>query len=242
MASRTIQYNGDSFELSYEIVNPSAKSTILFLHGWGSNKGLMRQTFGKTLINYRHIYIDLPGFGNSPNELFLTTLDYANIVKIFLKELKVDASMVAGHSFGGKIATLLNPKCLILLSSAGIQVPKPLSVRMKIKLFKLFKLFGVNRLRELFVSEDAKGMNEGMYETFKATVNENFEDNFSKVESKAIIFWGKADSATPLYTGKIIAKEIKNSHFYPLEGDHYFFLQNTNAKYIATNIEKHCGS
>ena len=242
MASRTVSYGANSFNISYEILNPSIEQTIVFLHGWGSNKELMRQAFGKTLSNWRHIYLDLPGFGNTPNDIFLTTADYAKIVDIFLREIKITPKIVAGHSFGGKVATLLNSQCLVLLSSAGIQVPKPLSIRIKIKIFKLLKILGVSRLRDIFVSEDAKGMSEGMYETFKATVNEDFEANFSKIDSKTLLFWGKDDSATPLFTGEKIAKLIKDSKLYPLEGDHYFFLNSSNATSIAKIIEEDCGS
>jgi pimeloyl-ACP methyl ester carboxylesterase len=221
--------------------NPSAEPTILFLHGWGSNKELMQQAFGGLLKGWRHIYLDLPGFGQSPNERFLRTSDFAAIVRTFLQELNIEPQVIAGHSFGGKVATLLDPECLVLLSSAGVQVPKPLSVRAKITLFKLLKPLGLAKLRGLFVSEDAKGMNEGMYETFKATVNEDFEANFANVHGRALLFWGKADTATPLWTGERIAQRIPNATLYPLEGDHYFFLDPHNAKFVAETIERECG-
>ncbi len=239
MASRAIVYKGDEFNISYEIINPKNSKTIIFLHGWGSNKEIMKQAFGKELREFKHIYIDMPGFGKSFNDKFLKTTDYANIIKAFLEELNVSLDIVAGHSFGGKVATLLNPECLILLSSAGILVPKPLSIRFKIALFKALKIFGISKLKEIFISDDAKGMNQGMYETFKFVVNEDFEQNFHKVTStKALLFWGKSDTATPLWTGKKIASIIKNSKLYPLDGDHFFFLK--HSKFISSEIEKNC--
>ncbi|ADV46704.1 alpha/beta fold hydrolase [Nitratifractor salsuginis] len=241
MALRQIHYGGHNYELAYTLQNPSAEPTILFLHGWGSNKELMQQAFGKHLQGWRHLYLDLPGFGQSPNDRFLRTSDYAAIVRTFLHELGIEPRAIAGHSFGGKVATLLDPECLVLLSSAGIQVPKPLSVRVKIALFKLLKPLGLSKLRTLFVSEDAKGMNEGMYETFKATVNEDFEAEFAKVHAKALLFWGRADTATPLWTGERIAESIPQATLYPLEGDHYFFLKPDNAKFVAETIERECG-
>ncbi len=240
MALRQISYKDRDFELSYTIQNPKAKPTILFLHGWGSNKELMRQAFGGLLGEWRHIYLDLPGFGQSPNDSFLRTSDYAAIIRLFLEELNIEPQVVAGHSFGGKVATLLAPKCLVLLSSAGIRVPKPLSVRAKIALFKLLKPLGAGKLRGVFVSEDAKGMNAGMYETFKATVNENFEAQFSGIKGQALLFWGKDDSATPLWTAKRIASLIPDAALYPLEGDHYFFLKPQNARFIADKIDSKC--
>ncbi len=241
MAMRSCRYRNAEYSIAYEILNPSLCPTILFLHGWGSNKELMRRAFGKLLPGFRHLYLDLPGFGKSPNEGFLSTADYAGIVGEFLRELEIAPGIIAGHSFGGKVATLLDPDCLVLLSSAGILVPKPLSVRMKIALFKTLKPLGFGKLRGFFASADVQGMNPGMYETFKATVNEEFEGNFSKVHGKALLFWGEKDTATPLWTGERIAELIPDAKLYSMEGDHYFFLDPANAKNIAETIEKGCG-
>ncbi len=162
MALRRVEDEKGVFDISYDIFNPTSKSSILFLHGWGSNKDIMKQAFGNTLKEYRHIYIDMPGFGKTANDTALTTHDYARIVKLFLDELNIEPEVIAGHSFGGKVATLLNPPCLILIASAGILVPKPLSVKVKIALFKLLKPLGFSSLRSLFVVDDAKGMSEAM--------------------------------------------------------------------------------
>jgi len=236
MAIREINYNDRTFKLSYEMINPSQEATILILHGWGSNKEIMKQAFSKELEAYRHIYLDLPGFGGSSNESILTTKDYGEIVLAFLETLKVKPLLAMGHSFGGKVATLLDTDYLALLSSAGIVIEKPWSVKVKIATFKLLKPLGFKKIRELFVAPDAQGMSHEMYETFKNVVDEDFESEFAKSQSKALCFWGKEDTATPLYTGEKIAKLIENSTFYPLEGDHFFFLK--HAHFIATEIEK----
>ncbi len=238
MAQKDIEYNGITFSISYTIQNPKAKKSILFLHGWGSNKEIMQQAFGNYLTNYRHIYVDMPGFGSTPNSVVLTTSDYAGIIKNFL-ELVGGADIVVGHSFGGKVATLLNPNTLVLLSSAGILVPKPFSIRTKIALFKLLKPFGGAKIRKMFISSDAKDMDQNMYETFKNVVDEDFEDNFCNVKSKALLFWGKDDTATPLWSGKKIASLIPEATLYPMSGDHFFFLK--NAKDISQIISKSLG-
>ena len=238
MASKEIRYKEQTFKLAYELVNPSAEAVLLVLHGWGSNKEIMKQAFANTLPDYKHIYLDMPGFGKSSNEMILTTKDYANIVQLFLDALGVDAKIAMGHSFGGKVATLLNTPCLVLLSSAGVVTVKPWSVRVKIATFKLLKPLGMKKIRELFVSPDAQGMSHEMYETFKNVVDEDFEAEFAKSKSKALCFWGKEDTATPLYTGEKIAGLIEDSIFYPLDGDHYFFLAHHD--FIAKAITEHC--
>ena len=238
MASKEIHYKEKAFQLSYELVNPTKEKVLLVLHGWGSNKEIMKQAFGKLLPGYKHIYLDMPGFGKSSNEMILNTEDYANIVQLFLDTLNVKPKIAMGHSFGGKVSTLLNTECLVLLSSAGIVTEKPWSIKVKIATFKLLKPLGFAKIRQLFVAPDAQGMSHEMYETFKNVVDEDFEDSFSKSKSKALCFWGKEDTATPLYTGEKIAGLIANSEFYPLDGDHFFFLK--HADFIANTITQHC--
>ena len=141
MALKSIRYAHNSFDISYEIINPEAKIDLIILHGWGSNKQLMKQAFSSYMKEFRHIYIDLPGFGNSKTAIALTTTDYAQLIELFIVKINASKDIIVGHSFGGKVSTLLEPKILVLLSSAGIYVPKPLSVKLKIALFKTLKLF-----------------------------------------------------------------------------------------------------
>ncbi|WP_294951111.1 alpha/beta hydrolase [Sulfurovum sp.] len=238
MASKEITYKGQAFQLAYELVNPSQKEVLLVLHGWGSNKEIMKQAFGKELPMYRHIYLDMPGFGKSTNAMVLETADYAAIAQLFLDTLHVKPKIVMGHSFGGKVSTLLNPPCLVLLSSSGILVPKPFDVKAKIALTKLLKPFKFGWVRTLFASKDVEGMSHAMYETFKNVVNEKFEHHFSSVSGKALLFWGKEDTATPLWTAEKIEKMIGDATLYPLEGDHFFFLK--HAPFIAQIITDQC--
>ena len=236
MASKTCRHNGRDFVLNYTFVHPAQPRSILILHGWGSNQQIMQQALGAYLPEYKHIYVDMPGFGKSPNELPLTTGDYAAIVRDFLTRIGEEPVAIVGHSFGGKVATLLDPPLLVLLSSAGIPVPKSLNVRLKIRLFKLLKPFGIARLRKLFVSADAKEMNAGMYQTFKNVVDEDFTEHFRAFGGRGLCIWGKDDTATPLWTGAQINKLLGNSRLVPMEGDHFFFLQ--RGRQIADLIEE----
>ncbi len=235
MALKTIKFDNKSFDISYEIVNPSCKEDIVFLHGWGSNKQIMKQAFEKFLPNFRHIYIDMPGFGKSSNDYVLTTQDYSEIIKQFLEILDSNTIAIAGHSYGGKVATLLNPKNLILLSTAGILEEKPFDVKLKIKFAKLMNFIGLSGITKAFRSSDVDKMSENMYATFKNVVDEDFTNYFKNYKKNGMIFWGKDDSATKLASGEKIHQLIQNSSFTSYEGDHYFFLK--NAQDISQRVE-----
>lgn len=236
MAIKSIQHKQHTFDISYEIVNPEAKVDLIVLHGWGSNKELMKQSFGSKMDGFRHIYIDLPGFGKSTCSMALTTADVARIVELLMIHMNASKDIIMGHSFGGKVALLLEPKVLVLLSSAGIFVPKAFKIKAKILLFKALKNLGFTKLREFFVADDAKKLSEHMYQTFKNVVDEDYSDEFAKFEGKALVCWGRKDTATPLSSGEKIAKLINNSDLEVYDGDHYFFMN--NAQDISTKVEK----
>ena len=239
MPLREIKIENKSFKIAYDIVNQEKEKNIIFLHGWGSNKEIMK-CFSENFADYKHIYIDMPGFGKSQNEYILSTFDYAKIIDEFLKNIGISKDIIIGHSFGGKVATLLKPGLLVLLASAGIIMPKPLSVKVKIKTYKLLKTFGLGKFRKLFVSADAKGMSENMYETFKLVVDEDFSDVFKDYKGDVLIFGGNEDSAVPL---KAVEKQGKllNSKIIMLDGNHYFFFNSPNINKAKENrkiIEK----
>jgi pimeloyl-ACP methyl ester carboxylesterase len=236
VAIKSFQHDRHSYSIAYEILNPRAKHDLIVLHGWGSNKEIMKQAFGPYMDQFRHIYIDLPGFGGSINHAVLDTAEYARIIEVFLELLGAKKEIVMGHSFGGKIATLLNPNLLVLLSSAGIKLPKTWGVKTKIALFKLLKPFGIAKLRHLFVAKDAQTLNTLMYETFKKVVDEDFSQEFRSFSKKALVCWGEKDTATPLVAGNTIAELIKNSRYTVYQGDHFFFLN--RSKSIASEIEE----
>ena len=226
MATREIIYNTIKYDISYEIHNSTKENTIIFLHGWGSNKEIMRDSFSKYLSQYRQIFIDLPGFGNSSLSKPLDTKDYSNIINLFLESLHVSKKIIFGHSFGGKVATLLNPEILVLLSTAGILNPKTLKTKLKIKIFKLLKPICGDRFYKIFATRDVDGLSQNMYETLKKVVDEDFSEVFSSFQKRALVYWGKSDKAVPIDNAYEIKSLIKDSKLRVYEGDHFFFLKN----------------
>ncbi len=229
MAIREISYQNETFKISYELLAPKAEplATVLFLHGWGSSKDAMKMAFKAVLKDCALVFVDLPGFGKSSAPKPLKTSDYAEILRAFLSDVELTPNAIVGHSFGGKVATLLSPDLLVLLSSAGIPTKKPFKVKCKIAFFKFLKCFGLGFLYKKFASKDAAKLNKTMYKTFKNVVNEDFTEIFAKFDKPTLIFWGDKDRATPPSSGEKLHALVKNSKFHMLDGDHFFFLKHT---------------
>ncbi|MDR1912393.1 MAG: alpha/beta hydrolase [Helicobacteraceae bacterium] len=234
MAIRAFRTPLGVYEISYLLEGDANAPKIAILHGWGANKELMKNAFSRYLGDFRALYIDLPGFGASKNDRVLTSADYAVILGAVFAELDFSPQTIAAHSFGGKIAALLDPPLLVLLSSAGVPKPKSLYIRLKIALAKRFKRVGANSLRDRLRAKDAIGVSENMYETFKLVVDEDFTGEFAKRDKPTLIFWGESDRATPLKSGETIRDLIKDAVFTSFEGDHFFFI--SRAETIADKI------
>lgn len=237
MPLKSIQYKQHTFDISYEIVNAQEKVDLIVLHGWGSNKELMKKSFSPYMQGFRHIYIDLPGFGKSTCSMALTSYDTARIVELFMIHINAQKDVILGHSFGGKVALLLKPSVLVLVASAGIYIEKSLTIKAKIKTTKFLNFFGLSRFRSLFVAADAKELSQPMYETFKIVVNEDMSEEFKAFSGKALLCWGKDDTATPLSSAQIMIELLKDAKLETYAGDHYFFMQNAqdiSNKVVAT--------
>jgi len=236
LAIRAIEIDNKKFKIAYDIINNDKRNSIIFLHGWGSNKEIMK-TFVNNFKEFRHIYIDMPGFGKSSNEYMLTTKEYAQIIDKLLKEINIKKDITIGHSFGGKVAILLNPQLLVLLASAGIVENKPIKVKLKIKLFKLLKRVGLTKFRKFFISDDVKGMSENMYNTFKNVVDEDFSEVFANYKGKVLIFGADNDKAVAVEAIQKQSKLLKSKNIM-LSGDHYFFIKEENKKIIENKIKE----
>lgn len=235
MARKNIEVDNKHFDISYEILNPREKKNLIILHGWASSKDLMKNVFSPYLKNYKHIYIDLPGFGKSPTKEVLDVYLYTKIIDAFLKSIDASKDIIMGHSYGGKVATLLNPKNLVLLSSAGIIEEKSAQVKLKIKLSKILNTIGLSKITKLFRSKDVDNMSENMYATFKNALKEDLREEFKNFSNKAFIFWGEEDTAASFTAGKQIHVLIKNSEMISYKDDHFFFMK--HAKDITQRIE-----
>ncbi len=95
-------------KISYLDQGNSDHGVILFIHGNSfSSQTFSPQFNSKELTKYRIIAVDLYGHGESDrldNSLDYSLPTYAKLINEFIKELKLEKVILAGHSLGGHIA------------------------------------------------------------------------------------------------------------------------------------------
>ena len=85
---------------------------------------------------------------------------------------------------------------------------------------KFYKRFGSTDYK------DAEGI---MRKILVKVVNENLKPILKNIEAPTLLIWGDEDTATPLYMGKTMEKEIPDSGLVVLEGTgHYSYLDDYN--------------
>lgn len=232
----------DGINIHYEIYGQG--KPILLLHGWGTDSSLFQPIATPLSAHFRVITLDLPGFGGSskpPTDWSLS--DYSDCILKFINYLKLEKPVIAGHSFGGKIAIFFAAtntnriEKLILISSSGITLPLTLKQMMFLVAAKIgkatFSLPILSTVKEKARSKLYEKLGENDYiqagplkKTFTKVVRFDIRKLLPKIRIPVLIMWGKNDTDTPLVCATILHKLLPNSQVYILENStHFPFLE-----------------
>ena len=192
----------------YKTANDNAKTTILFLHGWGGNADSFDSVFFRLAQTHRVVSLDLWGFGKSDPPDGWDVATYARYVREFLRLQNLCEIFVVAHSFGGRVAAVLNDlepnliQKLILTDSAGIRPKRSFKKTCRILRYKWKKLckkvFPKTDLSR-YGSADYRALPECMRSTFVKVVKEDLTAYFRRIRCPTLLLWGGEDAETPLY-------------------------------------------
>ena len=255
----TIDLNGAS--LYYEQHGQSGKP-LLLLHGWGGKVESWLPVIRDFQHNHRITVLDFPGHGRSgqPPRPWNVT-DYMEQTAALIRALKIEGADIMAHSFGGRVAILLAatyPELvgkLVLTGCAGLIPKKSLKSRARTALYKGLKsvyesgaakkLLGEEKasqmrqaLQEKFGSADYRALSPEMRKTFVQVVNQDLRPCLPKIRASALLIWGENDTATPLWMGKVMEKEIPDAGLVVLKDcGHFAYLdQYQNFQTISKNF------
>ena len=207
---------------------------IILLHGWGQNIEMMKPIGDNLAGNFRITIIDFPGFGESeePSEAWNIS-DYANMLELLVKELKIKKPIVMGHSFGGRVAirySANNPiEKLVLFGSPCVRLQQKQPLKLRV-LKKLKTLPGMDKFGEFMKkyigSRDYKAASPMMRQILVNTVNEDLSAYASQIEEPTLLIWGDNDTEAPIEEAKMLEKIMPDAALIVLPGTHYAYLEN----------------
>lgn len=217
---------------------------VVILHGWGANINTILPIVNILKDRFKVHAIDLPGFGESSEpEEPIDSYEYANIVKAYMDKMKIEKVILIGHSFGGKLSIILGHKYpemvekMVLVNSAGLIPKRGLKYYIKVYSFKCMKFiykdifFWINNKNKMeqfykkFGSTDYQDATGVMRKILVTVVNENLFPLLKDIKVPTLLIWGDEDQDTPLYMGKKMEQEIKDSGIVVLKGTgHYSYL------------------
>lgn len=235
-----LDYKGT--EIHYSVSGTG--NPFILMHGWGCNSSTVASIANIALeCGYKVYNIDLPGFGKSeePSDVWGVE-EYTKSIEFLIQKENIVEPVVAGHSFGGRIAILLSSrndtKKVVLIDSAGIKPHRSLSYYVKIYSFKTLKVVlkyllkkeeyerVINKLRAKRGSSDYAGASSKMRQILSKVVNEDLTNVVSSIKSPTLLMWGELDSATPIKDAIKMQKLIPDSGLVVFEGaGHYSFLE-----------------
>jgi pimeloyl-ACP methyl ester carboxylesterase len=224
----------------------------VFLHGWIASHQLYRHVFKDLGDMFHYTALDLVGCGDSdkpaPRDCAYDAPFYAESLRAFLDavELKHPITLV-GQSMGGMVATEFairfpqRVKRLVLVDSAGIEVPPPALGRLlqtpilgralymalggskrALKDFLLNDVWHNKAVYDEAVVDDMMrvqrqpGGKAAAYATLTRMVSprvfKSFHARFDEIAVPTKILWGERDSLFPLATcGRAIERKVKGS-------------------------------
>ena len=226
------------------------KQTIIILPGWGDTRKTFTYLINDLKDNFTIYIIDYPGFGNSKLDTNLTIFDYTDFIYHFIKTLNIYNPILIGHSFGGRIISILTTtynikiKKLLLIDVAGL---KEYNIKVFIKkiiyklIKKVIKLLPKNKqpkyyklLFNKFASNDYKVLPNNLYKTFQNITSFNLKKYYQNITLETLILWGEFDYITPYKMGIKLNKLIPNSTIIKIKNTRHFpYLEK---KYLVSKI------
>lgn len=207
---------------------------VLALHGWGRRGN----DFAIVLDGLSGVAPDLPGFGASPApDHVLGAEDYADILAEIL-DVFHQPPVVVAHSFGGRVAVCLAAKHpdrvgpLILTGVPLIRLETgrrpPLAYRIVRRLNRIGLISDrrLERAKRSRGSADYRAASGVMRDILVKVVNESYEGQLGRIQSRVHLLWGEGDRDVPVSVAETADALIADStlevlpgvgHFVPVE-------------------------
>lgn len=219
-------YKYKDTEIFYEVYGQG--DPIVIIHGWADP--IVWNNSINILVNYGYKVIipHLPGFGMSGlPPLNSNSFFYSESIFNLVKELEINNAIFIGHSFGGKLISLMTkhtdfiPKKCVLIDATGLNrfyfnvFIRNKTVHFFKEIFKILKIDFMpvreNKLfLKLFSSKDYQNAGK-LQNVFKNIISLDTKEYYKNIKCPTLVIWGDEDTDTPLIDAVEITKLINNN-------------------------------
>lgn len=214
---------------------------IILIHGTGSSLHTWEEWTKELIKHYRVIRLDLPAYGLTGEDAQkrYSSIDYVNLLDVFLNELEIETFHLGGNSLGGLVAWLYTSyhdakvNKLFLLDPSGFPFDStPMIIRLaKTPVLNLFaryitpKVFIEKNLKEVYYDDRLiteatinryrdltlyKGNRQAFID--RAYIErENHLDRLKYIATPTLILWGENDAWIPVTDAYKFDKALTNS-------------------------------
>ena len=184
---------------------------VVWLHGW-ARRGEDFTLAASELANrgIASVTLDLPGFGASPPpEAAGGARHYAELVIPTLSEIANEPLVLVGHSFGGRVATVIastHPELVRALVLTGVPLLRLAPATKSPFAYRLVRWLHakgvvsdkrIEAARQKYGSTDYRRAEGVMRDVVVANVNESYEKELSTIQSPVAFVWGEDDTVVP---------------------------------------------
>lgn len=238
MKQTTQTISVDNQKVAVKIHDRESDHAWVFLHGWGSRKEVWQPIVSN--LSETTVLVDLPGFGASSDLKEPWTIDnYDSAIRKLVTKLDYSSVILAGHSFGGQIASALaagQPDWLdglVLVNAAAVrdEQPKLLSV-IGSWVSPFFNLPGIRQIKNGIydlIGADRPPSDYNLRATMRNILRSDQSEKLAQISVPTKIIWGQHDTVTPLDEGLEIADAVPDADLSILDGTHYIFLDTPEA-------------
>lgn len=232
---------------------------LLLLHGWGPASVSLEKNLlllaNRLKGRCRVTALDFPGHGETPaQEGDWGVPEYAAWTLHAMDALGLHRVSVLAHSFGGRVALYLaahHPERinkLLLTGCAGLRDRQSARARLRGAGFKMMRqglgLLGKIPAARAFSDKTLVALRESMASADYLLTPENLRGSFSKVVRQdlrpllpgiahpTLLVWGEQDTATPLWMGEAMAREMQKATLLVYQGDDHWAYQNQLARFV----------
>ena len=224
-------------------------NNLLLLHGWGGRCDSWLPVTRDFSDVHRVLVLDFPGHGRSSEpERPWDVTDYMEAVRALLDDQHIQKTDVMAHSFGGRVALLLAVTCpervgkMVLTGCAGLKPRNDGRLSARTRRYKRLKALlssgvvsralgeaRVAQLQEALIqrygSADYRALTPSMRQTFNRVLAQDLEPVLPRIQAPTLLIWGENDTATPLWMGQTMEKQIPDAGLVVLKGgDHFAYL------------------